>query len=629
MNHQPLPDSDRSFLLGTKVIGPAHPEERLQVTVVTKGHFAASTNILSFAHLYNLAVVERDDKKKTVKLSGTVAEMTQAFGVNLHNCTAGKVAYRGREGKVHLPAGLHSVVDAVLGLDNRPAARSRARKRKEGFRGTSYEGRRGVVTVRNASDGSLPIPDICQLYNFPKVDASRGVYAIGLIELGGGYSPQDISTYWAELTAKYPQFAGLEPIVTPVSVDGATNSPGSDADGEVMLDILVAAAAYSCSTGQKAKIVVYFAPNTDAGYLNAVNALIHDSVNKPVAGSTSWGSEEKSWTTQARLALANAIASGAPLGVTITAAAGDNGSSDGGSGNNVDFPGSAPATLCVGGTRLVGANGVITSETVWNDGAQGGATGGGVSTAFYLPAYQKGLSNLKMRGVPDVAANADPETGYQVRVDGQDTVIGGTSAAAPLWAALIAVLNTALLNAGKPPIGDPHVWLYGLPAGVLNDVTVGNNNAYKAGPGWDACTGLGTPNGVKLLASLGIGQTPTPTAPVQPPASVTLTLSGPLAAGNYTLTQSAVQKASSGQFALLRDGNASLKKIAEATAQSTGDAGEMVTGVSFDPVTCTLNVRTRVVALQGSTPTTGKPPAKPAPAYAGFDGVDAGTTVLD
>jgi kumamolisin len=143
-------------------------------------------------------------------------------------------------------------------------------------------------------------------------------------------------------------------------------------------------------------------------------------------------------------------------------------------------------------------------ESVWNDGEQGGASGGGVSGFFTLPAWQDGLQltltsgvtqALTMRGVPDVSGDADPDTGYDVRIDGTDTVIGGTSAVAPLWAGLIARINSTR----GTPVGLINPQLYAT-ASVLNDITTGNNGSYEAGQGWDACTGLGSPDGTKIAA---------------------------------------------------------------------------------------------------------------------------------
>jgi kumamolisin len=194
------------------------------------------------------------------------------------------------------------------------------------------------------------------------------------------------------------------------------------------------------------------------------------------------------------------------LGVTICAASGDDGSSDGvdDGANHVDFPASSPNILACGGTSLESSNGVITSETVWNDGAQGGAGGGGFSVQFPLPAWQASI-NIQPpagggRGVPDVAGDADPDTGYNVLVDGESLVIGGTSAVAPLWSGLIALMNQEL---GKP-LGFLQPAIYALPSSddAFNDITSGSNGAFPAGPGWDAASGLGSPSGENLLQAL-------------------------------------------------------------------------------------------------------------------------------
>jgi kumamolisin len=194
------------------------------------------------------------------------------------------------------------------------------------------------------------------------------------------------------------------------------------------------------------------------------------------------------------------------MGITVCAAAGDNGSSDGASGNNVDFPASDPYVLACGGTSVQAPSGEITSETVWNDRTQGGSTGGGISTHFSRPPYQEGLKAaltsggtepLNKRGVPDVAGDADENTGYDVRVDGTDTVIGGTSAVAPLWAGLIARINST----NSQPAGYINLTLYDN-KGAFNDITKTNNGTFAAAVGWDACTGLGSPNGTKISAAL-------------------------------------------------------------------------------------------------------------------------------
>ncbi|MGA2602410.1 MAG: S53 family peptidase, partial [Bryobacteraceae bacterium] len=343
---------------------------------------------------------------------------------------------------------------------------------------------------------------VAQLYQFP-LDVDGTGQTVGILELGGGYHPVDLKNYFSSMKIN-------EPTVVAVSVDKGKNKPTNpnSADGEVLLDIEVAG-----SVAPGAKIVVYFAPNTDQGFQDALTTAIHDSTNNPSVISISWGGPESTWTAQAMTAFDSAAQDAGAMGVTICAASGDNGSSDGvtDGANHVDFPASSPNILACGGTTLQSANGAITSETVWNDGAQGGAGGGGYSNQFPLPAYQAS-DNIKPpsgggRGVPDVCGDADPETGYQVLVDGKSLVIGGTSAVAPLWSGLIALLNQKL---GKS-VGFLQPVLYGLPqtADAFNDITQGSNGAFSAGPGWDPTTGLGSPSGENLLTALSGGDTTT------------------------------------------------------------------------------------------------------------------------
>jgi kumamolisin len=265
---------------------------------------------------------------------------------------------------------------------------------------------------------------------------------------------------------------------------------------------------------------VYFALNTDDGFLGAVNAALHDDVRKPSVLSISWGSPEDLNTEQARNAFNQTLIDAVRLGVTVCCSAGDDGSSDLGLSQrdgqpHVDFPAASPFTLACGGTTLRGSGTSISNEVVWNEGTA--ATGGGVSNYSSKPTYQSSAEVPKSpdgntgRGVPDVAGNADTRTGYQViLVGGEPGVSGGTSAVAPLWAGLITLLNQRLANLGKPTAGFLNPLLYQLaPAtGAFHDIVEGNNDIehlgkYQAGPGWDPCTGLGSPDGTRLLRALG------------------------------------------------------------------------------------------------------------------------------
>jgi kumamolisin len=436
--------------------------------------------IEAFAAQYQLKVVNSSLVKRSVVLCGTAEAFGKAFETTLENYAHSNGIYRGRVGHLTVPSDLAEAIEGVFGLDNRPQATPKFQIRNSSRRITTH-----------TADVSYTPPQLARLYDFPNSGNGAG-QCIAIIELGGGSRPADIQAY----------FSGLgitPPTVISVSVDDGANTPTTPdgADGEVMLDIEVAGAVAPGST-----IAVYFAPNTDAGFLDAVSTAIHDQTNNPSVVSISWGGPESSWTAQSMASFEQLFSDAAAMGVTICVAAGDNGSADGvtDGAQHVDFPASAPHALACGGTSLtVNGDGSL-NETVWNDGSNS-ATGGGFSSNFPVPDYQSQLpNNPSGRGVPDVAGDADPSTGYAVLVDGQQMVIGGTSAVAPLWAGLIALLNQQL---GKP-IGYLQPLLYGSLSsqGVTNDIVSGNNGAQQAGPGWDACTGWGTPIGSKLLQAL-------------------------------------------------------------------------------------------------------------------------------
>lgn len=521
-----LVGSHREPVRGSKRLGPCDPgqtlhvvvalrrqsEETLEQTVqkiargeaaepLTREAFASRfgaaagdlAKVEAFAKEYGLRIARRDIGAATVTLEGTVERFQQAFGVELaHYEHPALGRFRGRVGSVTIPQELSGIVTAVLGLDDRPQARPHFR-----MQSTTIEPRR----AKRETEGFTP-PQLAGLYDFPPGGDGSG-QCIGIIELGGGYNDSDLQQYFSELGLR------TSPQVVSVAVDGTTNAPTGDPsgpDGEVTLDIEIAGAI-----APGAKIAVYFAPNSDAGFIDAVKSAVHDATNKPSVISISWGAPESSWTAQAIAQFDQALKDAAALGVTICAASGDSGSSDeAASGDVVDFPASSQYALACGGTRLV-ANGAVgpgassESEVVWNDGA-GGATGGGVSAQFPVPPWQTDLkatrsdgsaTRLTGRGVPDVAADASPASGYRVLVAGQHTVVGGTSAVAPLFAGLFARINAAQ---GKP-VGLVQPTLYRNP-GAFHDITQGNNGSFAAAPGWDACTGLGSPDGQKIAAAL-------------------------------------------------------------------------------------------------------------------------------
>ncbi|MBW4050423.1 MAG: S8/S53 family peptidase [Proteobacteria bacterium] len=526
MVRRPLRGSERDPLPNSRVLGPADPEERLEVTVLVRAadgqglrdrlqrlaqgegaaarlsraqfarrHGAGRADldaVRDFAESHGLAVVEEHSGRRTLVLAGTVAQFNDAFEVDLRRYSHPEGTYRGHPGPVQIPAELSGIVEAVLGLDNRPQARPHFRMK------ASAPGRRSRP-ARAGAAAFTPV-QLASLYGFPPGDGKGE--CIALIELGGGYRPRDIQAYFAGL--------GLAaPAVTAVSVDHGANQPTGSPngpDGEVMLDIEVAGAI-----APAAAIAVYFAPNTDAGFLDAVTAAIHDDVRNPSVISISWGGPESTWTQQALAAMDQAFQAAAAMGITVCVAAGDGGSTDGaGDGNNhVDFPASSPHALACGGTSLQASGTTIVKEVAWNDGnPASGAGGGGVSAVFALPSWQQGLditdaqrrrTPLAMRGVPDVAGDADPQTGYDVLVDGTRAVIGGTSAVAPLWAGLIARINS--LTGRAAGLMSPA--LYGH-SSALRDITQGDNGGFAASPGWDACTGLGSPDGSRVAAIPGL-----------------------------------------------------------------------------------------------------------------------------
>jgi len=516
-----LTGSERQLPANARQVGPVDPQEHIEISVYLRDPAASQTpqpgqrlsraeyrsahqaapedlaKVEAFAQQHQLTVVETDPVMRKVVLAGPAAAMMNAFATELHLYEHPEGEFRGRTGHLHVPDELEPIIAGVFGLDDRPQARPLFRVVKESDLAAPPE---------TLSNTSYTPPQVAHVYDFPtNLDGSNE--CIALIELGGGYKDQDLATYFKTLNIPTPH-------VVSVSVDGGKNSPSGDpnsADGEVVLDIEVAG-----SIAPKARIAVYFAPNTDRGFIDAVTQATHDATNAPSVISISWGASEADWTAQSMQTMDQAFQTAGTLGVTVCCASGDNGSSDGVNDGkaHVDFPASSPNALGCGGTRLKATtNYQWKSEVVWNNGFFGGATGGGISDFFSLPTWQAKVHippsvNGKHvgRGVPDISGDADPQTGYRIYVDGQSMTIGGTSAVAPLWAGLIALLNQKRGHS----IGFLNPILYQnyqklSQAKALRDISSGNNGAYSAGTGWDACTGLGSPDGtqlIKLLATL-------------------------------------------------------------------------------------------------------------------------------
>ena len=325
---------------------------------------------------------------------------------------------------------------------------------------------------------SWNVPALCAAYGWPTNAAGNGVIAI--VELGGGWNKSDVDQFCAANGVPVPT-------ITDVSVDGTTNSPGSEADGEVALDIQVAAAAFSMATGGRpAHIRMYWSQDI----ASAVRAATKDGCD---VCSISWGADEAVWGQGAGDDMEAAAAEAVAAGMVVFAAAGDNDSADGGpSPANVDLPAGCPHVVGCGGTSKA-----LASEVVWNNTpgvSKGEGTGGGYSTLFSAQAWQVGAPTAPTglgRMVPDVAANADPNTGYEIVLDGQVEPVGGTSAVAPLYAGLFAALGQKL------GFVTPKLWQ---DRTAFNDIISGDNGTYHAQTGPDACTGLGSPVGQQLAA---------------------------------------------------------------------------------------------------------------------------------
>jgi len=533
-NRVALRGSERHARAGARAVGAPNPDEQITVSLLlrprtslqnlaaakeltatpphgrkymSRSEFAANfgansediEKVEAFAHEHNLTVAEVSPARRTIVLSGTIGALSAAFGVYLANFEHPDGTFRGRTGPIFIPADLDGIIQGVFGLDNRPQARPHFRRHKLAEEAHTSLARRKA--------GFTP-PEVAQLYDFPAGVNGSGE-CIGILEFGGGYRAHDLNTYFRELGIKTPT-------VTAISVDGVTNrpTPGADSpDTEVMLDIEVAGAV-----APGANIAVYFSNFTEQGWVDAITTAVNDDIHKPSVLSISWGFAEGQmiWSSMAIQAVNEAFQAAAAMGITVCCAAGDDGSRDQVNDGlaHCDFPASSDFVLACGGTTLKSSGNRITSETVWNDGNNGGATGGGISDDIPLPSWQNSAKVPPSvnpgkhvgRGVPDVAGNADPATGFVVLADGQTGVVGGTSAVAPLWAGLIACINQQL----GTPVGFLNPLLYSQVANAkaLNDITTGNNDitgkigGYSAGPGWDACTGLGSPNGTAIANSL-------------------------------------------------------------------------------------------------------------------------------
>jgi kumamolisin len=533
-SHCKLPGSLRRAMPGAKVLGQANVHGIIEVILKLRrkqvlpdlgarpavtlsrdelaGRHGASQHdidkVTQVMSGYGLKTVSSSVGARTVRLSGPTSAMESAFNMKLFNYAHASGNYRGRVGYLFVPDELKDIVQGVFGLDNRRTVRGR----RQPVRDT------GVRQPLSSSPPTWHVPQqFGTHYHFPPGDGTG--QTVGILEFGGGYFPGDLS--------KFCEKAGVSiPKVTAISTDGTSTESRDGAEGEVMLDIEIVAGV--CP---QASIVVYFAAWTEAGMIGALDAAMQDKDNDPGVLSISWGAPEGMdiWSDQAMSQINETLKEAAYLGITVCVAAGDDGSSDGLNDGHAhaEFPSSSPYVLSVGGTTIVDLTGAA-PDIVWMEGDglradQGGSTGGAVSDVFQRPDWQSSITIQSVnpgaitgRCIPDVAANADWNASpYLVVVDGHAEPNGGTSAASPLWAALIALMNGQL--AGGKRVGYLTPMLYQavassagaqtVGAAGCTDVASGNNNTawvggYSAGPGYDAASGWGTPHGQHLLAAI-------------------------------------------------------------------------------------------------------------------------------
>ncbi|MBV9531522.1 MAG: S8 family serine peptidase [Bradyrhizobium sp.] len=530
--HVVLAGSRRYHRAGTQVLGRADTHEWCDITiklrraeelpepvagkaVVSRADFdhryGADTNDLATVEdvlgKAGLTIEAKDGATRKIKAGGPVEAMENLFQLHLLRMQHGDHFYRGRVGDIHIPKALNGIVTGVFGLDARRMTRHR--------RGRIAHAATQEVPPAANRPWFLP-QELASIYQFPPGGGDG--QTIGIIELGGQYIASDLAEF-AQITE-----LGVPPKVVIVEAEKLSPQDRNDpsAIGECMLDVEVVAGVCPRST-----LAVYFSNFTEKGWVDVLDAALHDGANKPSVLSISYGLAEGTniWTGQAMRAINDTLKEAAALGVPVCIAAGDDGSDDqvGDGAAHVDFPSTSPFVLCVGGTALKKRNGSGFTETTWFDGDGlradgGGSTGGGVSEVIARPTWQKNIAIVSVnpqapagRCVPDVAADAAGSTGYFMVAQDNPQVSGGTSAAAPLWAALLARLmaNGKTLGFFTPLLYQASAKTAGQPLGAaaLTDITEGGNataaaGGYRAAAGFDAVTGWGSPNGANLMKLL-------------------------------------------------------------------------------------------------------------------------------
>jgi kumamolisin len=510
----------------------------------------AVTEITKFANDHGLKMTA-DPRSGRVVLTGEAGKFQHAFQIPLKEyATPDGTTFRGRQGALAIPDTLHRHIEGVYGLDNRPHARSYARFLPMPDQPAAAEAAKPskLVEPRDGGKGSKPAADapkgdapkggdgakppeagpaeprartgylsteIADAYKFPKQGMGENT-SVSIIQLGGGMDPINEAAYYKQHGLPHPE-------IKLISVSGAPTTPSGIPryDGEVALDSQIIG-----GIAPKAQQKIIFAPNTDAGFIDAVTrGTFHQAGERPTTAiSISWGQAEEAWTPQAMQGLSTAFKKAAMKGISIFAAAGDDGAVDNApSGRfNTDYPASDPNVTASGGTRLLIERGQISSEMAWN--SSGGATGGGISQKFPRPDFQKDLAipknpqnpNFLGRGVPDISGNADPATGWKIKVNGVDQLSGGTSAVAPMFAGL-SLRIASILGQNTGP-WNPFLYRQGMGGGAIyNDIIMGHNNGYSTAFGWDPVTGWGSVNGTAMLDAIRLGGiNPTTRVPLIP-----------------------------------------------------------------------------------------------------------------
>lgn len=516
-----LLDSYRPLAAGARRIGDASPNDEVEVTITLRGpQLPAASDVTgpamdfeTFAARYSadpndaarvkdeleklgLRVYDMSPVTRSMHVCGTVQQLNAAFNVTLGTYQSDDQGqFRGREGRVSVPAPLAGIVTGVFGLDDRRMAQPKN-------------------APVQAAAAALGPADLEALYQFPPGDAAGQVIAIA--EFGGTYSASDVQAFCQKYDRPVPE-------ITTLPLEPRADHQHPEYSGELMMDIEVIAAL--CPA---ASISVYFTRFNQKGWIDLLDAVAKIEPLPPVALSISYGQAEDSpdWSRSAVTEINQRLQSVAMLGVTVCVSSGDDGAGDQMDDGqaHVQFPASSPFVLSVGGTMLTGAPPEEPEEVVWwvrpgdrSLGGAGGSTGGGVSTVFPRPAWQtvdvKSLNagSIDGRVVPDVAALAG-QPYYDLIFRGKDRPGGGTSAATPLWAALLARISAVLPDPSQRRFLTP--LLYGAAPGgqpvgatACTDIRSGDNRSpgvqgYEAGDGFDAVSGWGTPLGTTLTQLL-------------------------------------------------------------------------------------------------------------------------------